>query len=203
MKAMDDVEDFIERSGGVFTLKDLKKGQSMQFMTALCVMCMVSPSSLSTGFHPDDIIENIMDNRRWFNPSEVKTGIGRPHTCEGKAGYRKGGKRGKKRTSTSPARPAQLGQVVMDMPTTAQKNAIRGVLQFNVINMRDWQTSSTRKKDNSVFVNNWCDQTYYEEKGMFRFSGDLKNAIEASIDASMVCRRPRLPTPTSSIRGVR
>ena len=150
-----DVETLIEKAG--WPRKYARKGQTMQFMTALESLFQSHPRR--AGFRLDEIVREIRKNKRWFNPYIKWTGIGDQHSCNSGCGYK------------------VKGRTVMNLPKKAQDEAITKVLKSNVINIKNMETS-TRKTDNSVFVKKWCDEVYYERTGTFRFSGELAHLAD-------------------------
>ena len=128
------VRRFIEKYPTYFSDKHFRKGQSIQCMTAL--------DELGGRATLDQIIQKIIDDRMWFNPSIKKNGWGT--TGRGSRKYCNGLKPYKMKR-----------QSVMDMTVEEQTKAIKNILLFNVLNTQNYNITSTRKTESSVLQSVW------------------------------------------------
>ena len=134
---------FLSDYRNFFSIEDLKKGQAMQFMTAM-MLCTQETGCDDVSF--DDIVKKIINEKLWFNPSCSRTGI---HS----------GPKGKKKNidhTCGGFKPYKIKKEnVMDMENSKQIKHIKQVLKANVVNEKDYRKTSTRKTECSVIVNKW------------------------------------------------
>jgi hypothetical protein len=174
------LEGFAERAG--FSEKDLRKGQSIQWLRAMQSLSCAGHTSQElardrreNGVSIDQVIEKIIDDRMWWNPHFKRTGVGNDlaiHSCKAWHGYKHG------------------GETVMNMDRDDQKKAIKTVLQSNVLNKTDYhyRLAATdddpgrarrwsRNADNSVFAHgmNACEEL---PNGNIRFSQEMLDRLD-------------------------
>jgi hypothetical protein len=178
LRQMIKMEQFIKAVG--FTPVDLRKGQSMQFMNALWRLSR--PQYRGQGYWRDVSLDEIIDfligvsdanhAGMWFNPHGALTGFDNSRTgtfCESMENYKFG------------------GESVIDMSNEEKKRkAIKHVIQANVINTTNYQETSTRVSDNSVFVKHWCDLAHYRKTRKFKFSADLQGRLDGGYSRSRI-----------------